>query len=389
MICSKFTSANTATLSRAFVLLAMLACSLTSGCKKPDAITEYTVPRTVSNTVPVVTSRMLAALVPYKDQAWFFKLSGPTAQVDPHADAYDQLLKSVTFDDRGEPQWTLPSGWKQLPKPANALQFATIVIGDGEINDSNSPQMLAISKLPYSSERHQQSVLLNINRWRGQMQLDPIGAVDLADESRELKLAEATAVVVDLRGNLKADGMSPFAGKNTPAAKAANSTTSGPVAAGTGKAPNAKTATGMLPNLPLTFDVPKEWLPAALTTMRVAAYQVVDGDQRAEITVIPLGPGAGDLKSNIDHWRGEIKLPPTASVEAAQALIKQLEVDGQSAEYIELVGPDEANPRESTLGVIVRRPDTIWFFKIRGAVDLVDREKPRFEAFVRSVKFKS
>jgi hypothetical protein len=121
----------------------------------------------------------------------------------------------------------------------------------------------------------------------------------------------------------------------------------------------------------------------------VAAYTIEadDGAKPAEVTVIPLAPGAGDLKANVDRWRSEIGLAATTPDEL-EGETKAIEIEGQKADYVHLVSPESAQPREATLGVIFRKPDRVWFFKLRGPVDLVAQEKDRFETFVKSVKFK-
>ena len=48
---------------------------------------------------------------------------------------------------------------------------------------------------------------VNVNRWRGQLQLPPIGADALAGESVQVPLDGATATVVDLLGTSAGGGM--------------------------------------------------------------------------------------------------------------------------------------------------------------------------------------
>ena len=79
---------------------------------------------------------------------------------------------------------------------------------------------------------------------------------------------------------------------------------------------------------------------------------------------------------------------PRPSPKSLKRDSKSIEIDGQKADYVHLVGPDDAPPREATLGVILRRPDRVWFFKLRGQAEVVASEKERFEEFVKSVKFK-
>jgi hypothetical protein len=141
--------------------------------------------------------------------------------------------------------------------------------------------------------------------------------------------------------------------------------------------------------LPFEADVPGDWKPGSLNQLRVAAYNVgvTDDGRSVEMTVIPLAPGSGDLKSNVDRWRKEVGLSETTAGELEE-VVKSIEIEGEMAEYVHLIGPESAKPREATLGVILRRPDQVWYFKLRGPMEVVEREKQHFEEYVQSVKFK-
>ena len=42
--------------------------------------------------------------------------------------------------------------------------------------------------------------------------------------------------------------------------------------------------------------------------MRKAAFEIEDGEQRVEMTVIDLSVRAGGLLPNVNRWRGQIQL---------------------------------------------------------------------------------
>src|SRR5262245_42410122 len=79
------------------------------GCKKPAEITRYQVPKEKPPAPPISASpsksktpgqdRMLAAIVPHGENAWSFKLAGKATEVDKHAEAFETLVKSVTFPE--------------------------------------------------------------------------------------------------------------------------------------------------------------------------------------------------------------------------------------------------------------------------------------------------
>jgi hypothetical protein len=388
----------------------MLACvatlTIVGGCKKADEIREYTL---TNPPLTPPTHRMLAAIVPEEHpisakenadnetasdasakertptgpRAWFFKLSGPIAQVEPLAAAFDQFVASVRTGKGDRPQWMLPEGWTE-EVAARSREFgleALIRIGQGE-----SQLELTVSKLAMPAEGRESWMLGNINRWRDQLKLPAIGRSELDEFTDEIKAGDQTVIKVDFRGTSAGSAMS----RGLAAAKAAHES-AGVVTSGAGSvSPSADSGKGEVPSriarpLPFDAEVPAAWKPGQLKQFRVAAYEIEgdNGSKAAEMTVTPLPPRAGDLRMNVDRWRGEFKLP-----EQVEEQTKAIEIDGQKADYVSLIGPDDTSPREATLGVILARPDAVWFFKLWGQADVVEREKQRFEEYVKSVRFK-
>lgn len=170
-----------------------------AGCGQTEAIRHYQVPKSPAADAPhkpvqnAGQQRMLAALILQADRAWFFKTVGPQSPLGKQAEAFRSLLKSVRFAD-GKPQWTLPEGWRQ--KGGSGMRFATLEFGPAD----NSLELTVIP-LPIPPGDRSAYVLSNVNRWRQQMNLDPITAAELDKQSEKIELDGATAVVVDLRGN--------------------------------------------------------------------------------------------------------------------------------------------------------------------------------------------
>ncbi len=144
------------------------------------------------------TDRTLGAIVPQGDKGWFFKLTGPKDAVAAKADDFTALVKSVHFSAAGKPQWTLPAGWQE--QPGGDIRYATLSMpGEGKLE-------VSVTVLP-KSLADEEYVLVNVNRWRGQLKLPPTTAEALAGESTPIKLAGATATVVNLLGVATGGGM--------------------------------------------------------------------------------------------------------------------------------------------------------------------------------------
>ena len=67
---------------------------------------------------------------------------------------------------------------------------------------------------------------------------------------------------------------------------------------------------------------------------------------------------------------------------------ENVEAGGQPAQLYDIAGQNPGSgDAERILGVIQRRDDMAWFFKMTGDADLVEQQKPAFVAFLKSLKF--
>jgi len=136
-------------------------------------------------------------------------------------------------------------------------------------------------------------------------------------------------------------------------------------------------------------DVPEGWLPGQLVisrggvqVRRDAAYEVRDGDKRAEITVTSLPAEGNSNLANVNRWRQQLQLEPMSESQLQQAVTK-IQMGDLAADYVQLAGA-----QESILGVMALRQGTVWFIKLQGHSDLAKREQARFEQFVKSLPLK-
>ena len=209
--------------SPGLLLFALLAPTLLASCSDRPPITSYTVnkpaplkplanphdaglpmtlPSQAAAEAPPTgepTDRTLAAILPITPQGWFFKLTGPIAAVAAQEAAFTDFLKTVKFVG-DKPEWTLPAGWQA--QPGNQFRFATLVIPS-----EGKPLELTVSALPNSGDNNQEYLLVNINRWRGQLKLPPITAEQLPAESTTVDIGGTPASVVNLAGHAAPGGM--------------------------------------------------------------------------------------------------------------------------------------------------------------------------------------
>jgi hypothetical protein len=342
--------------------------------KTPRRVARPAAPAAAMNGRPSVPTRILGAIVPVDRKAWFFKVEGPGESVAGQAECFTQFMESVRFSDAKEPTWSLPDGW--AAEPGRGMRFATIRIGDGE-----PPLELTVIPLSVPDDDLAAYILSNVNRWRGQVGIADLSAGELADHSKVIDLDGYSATLVNVGGTAAAAAGGTLPPGHPPLAGTPGSSAAGPAGNGDGTSGSpASSAAG------LSYKTPEEWSPAAAGGMRRAAFQVRDGDNEVEITIIDLSATAGDLLSNVNRWRRQVQLPPIGADDLEQQT-RSIDFAGTPAKLVELVAPENVSPRETILGVIAVRGDKSWYIKLKGDSALAAREKERFEAFVQSIRF--
>jgi hypothetical protein len=165
-------------------------------------------------------TRILAAVLKREGSAWFFKMTGEDALVAQQKPAFVEFLKSVSFPTtaaqaqlpashppvdgsgllsqptdttpsvEGKPSWQVPSGWHEAPA-GQFLVAKYTVAGDGAdqaaVNVSMSPGEGG-------------GVLANVNRWRGQLGLNPLTRSDLDKQMQTLDMPEGKTLVIEMAG---------------------------------------------------------------------------------------------------------------------------------------------------------------------------------------------
>lgn len=358
---------------------ALLFCS--AGCQPADEIRTYTVPKeSAAASTPAAPpaaatpSRMIAAMLEGDQRAWFFKVMGPVEPVEEAATAIKEFISSVEFDEESSrPVWQTPDGWTE--RPASQMRLATLVIPT-----SGEPVELSVIGLGLADD-WDASVVDNVNRWRGQLGLEPLTA-DETDSLESLQLDERRAVIVDLTGEANAAAMMPpmaggMAGRMPAAPPATRTPPTGP--------PASEPPHGAQPK-PVAYELPEGWRELPPAGLRVINVRVGEGDKEAELTGMAFpaaAPEIANVLSNANRWRGEIGLPPVEESQLGE-ITEKIEIDGGEATYFKLLDPAK---EQGTLAAMVQRGSMIWFFKLRGPSETMAGSPDAFRDFLSSVHF--
>lgn len=304
-----------------------------TGCES-EQVQSYRVPKEQQPALPTATptTRLLGAIYPRGDSSWFLKLTGPLEAVGKVEKEFETLARSVRFADaEAKPTWELPQGWRQLP--GDAFRFATIKTGPDD------------SALDITVSTAGGSLIANVDRWRGQLGLRPLGNEELLNTvSREIDANGVKAILVDMKGG--------GSGRMFPPMQP-------PPTEGGG---------------PLRYRAPEGWKETrTVPGIEIAAWQVGD----AKVSVSTAG---GDLRANVDRWRGQVGLNRLTDEEWARGP-RKLDVSGVTASYFDLPGREKR-----ILAAVLSHEGKTWFFKMIGPSDQVGKEQAAFEAFVQSVR---
>ena len=373
--------------SRHFIPGCLIALTLAIGCDRPEPVVVYTIPTEVPAEFQQERSRMLAAMIPSGDLAWFLKVTGPETAIDLVADDFRRFAEEIKIED-GEPQLDdLPKGWKRDSGQQSQFRFATINV------DTPKKQLdISVSQLGKQSD-WDAMVAMNVNRWRGQMGLASSEDQWAEGQPIEITAADGASVWVDIAGDSKAGSPSmkpPFAGKGAaPFASGARPAMVPPM-----PPPSDLTAKNppMKEDPRLGFDRPEGWRDGRMSSMRMAAFNVGPDDAPAEITVIPAG---GDLRGNVARWLGQIrsKQVPDDVVDQAMKAASEVKVDGRDAKRFFLAGDeaDAGNAIDATIVPLGGGPaggNMSLFIKMTGPRATVEAQAENIAEFLASLKLK-
>jgi hypothetical protein len=167
-------------------------------------------------------------------------------------------------------------------------------------------------------------------------------------------------------------------GESEPIGKDAIASTNAPVKSTLERVP---TPTGDVP-------VPANWEPQPLSEMRQASF-LVKGENGAvaDISVVKLGPAAGNVLDNVNRWLDQLGQPPVTP-EKLSGMIQKLPTARGEMGVVDLNGKPEdgdASKDGRIIGAIASDEGTS-FFKMRGNAALVGAEKEKFLKWIAAMR---
>ncbi|MEX0824679.1 MAG: hypothetical protein WD119_00850 [Pirellulaceae bacterium] len=359
-------------------LIAVTTLGASLGCRQEDPITQYT----IDERVPEILEdeqRMLGAIVPQGNAVWFFKVVGPADAVDTVVDPVQDAVQSVRFNRQGEPVLETPSDWKQLS--GDGMTFAKY-----DIPTEENLLQLTVTRLANQGD-WDELVVANVNRWRGQVGLRPSDEHWAGGEPFEVDAASSEgAVWADLIGEGDSGGSAqpPMMSRTSPPFAASDQATDAPAPSSPSDKPSPQAAAPAASDM--EHELPEGWTPGRSGGMRLAAFEVGEGDEKVEITLIRAG---GDMRGNMKMWAGQVKLAEDveAVIETSLEDAQELTVDGQDAKRVFIEGPGEQGQAIDVVVVESDQPgEPQLFIKMMGPKAKVREQAEAFGEFLDSLK---
>jgi hypothetical protein len=140
---------------------------------------------------------------------------------------------------------------------------------------------------------------------------------------------------------------------------------------------------------PVQWTKPESWNSQPLSEMRIGSFKVEGPNAVSADVSITAFPGeAGGLSSNLNRWRGQLRLPPLSDEQLLNTA-RRIEVDNVPTCLVDFQAADGDPEPARILGAVLQEGDRTWFVKMTGPPNLLASQWQIFLDFVRSFHFTS
>lgn len=136
---------------------------------------------------------------------------------------------------------------------------------------------------------------------------------------------------------------------------------------------------------PIRWAAPDHWIAKELSQLRKASYDVHGRGGIADFSIISLAGAAGGLHANVNRWRGQIGLDPQSPAEI-DATVRHMDSAGLHFDVVEFASTG-ADPQR-VIGAELTVSGETWFFKLTGPDAVVAAERETFIRFVQTVRLR-
>jgi hypothetical protein len=305
----------------------------------------------------------------------------------------ETLRSSLAATAPAQIKWQTPAGWTELP--ASQMRVASFSVKDKD----NQEAQTTIIPLPNLAGKD----LENVNRWRGQVGLQPINASILATQVQTVKIAGMDGQLYDMAGTppdqnqvirilgaiLNREGTSWFVKMTGPDTLVASQKSTfiefvKNISFAAAPPPTAASAAASESPTPKpAWKAPVNWKEISPGDLQIAKFQTADENgAAAEITVAVFPGDVGGTLANVNRWRGQIGLPPVQENDLTK-VTESLDLGGNKAILVDMISEQS---KVRLVAAIVPKAGQTWFYKLTGQDAIASREKNAFVKFVQSAQ---
>ena len=328
--------------------------------------------------IPMREKRILGAIIPDRSNVYFVKATDRIAKLNSVEPVFRTIVEQFAFDPQtGTPKFELPSGWS-----LNLLDNAGAGIGLAEmiaeifVESANGRIRFTVSKydLPRDPAKLDDYLLGQINRWRSQVELDPIGVAELKKDLPTISRIGAAlpAYLFDADGS------------------GSKGTIDAPVNPVVPSASTAAISASPKSQLKLVYDKPADWELQPPSLYREATFRLTKDSQQGEVTV---STARDSPVQNAAMWVGQVL--PSSDVSVLESLanktVEEAEpflTNGRNGKLYAVKASNEPDAR-SILVASIPMGDTgmSMFVKLNCELRLMEQEKSTFLNFVNSLRW--
>ena len=214
-----------------------------------------------ASNIPLSQRRILGAVIPYQDVAYFLKATDKTERLALAESDFRTVVERFAIDtEKREMKVQLPENWtfrwRDDGGQFNVIAEFNVKTGSGE------PIKFTVTELskPADVAAWDSYLLVNINRWRGQLQLPETDLVAIQNELPSIKREgfALPATIFDATGAGTAASPTPPASTNLPTSES---------------------------SLKLAYEKPDSWEIQAAKPFRLATFKIANSERPGEVVV--------------------------------------------------------------------------------------------------------
>jgi hypothetical protein len=324
-----------------------------------------------ASTIPLTERRILGAVIPYENVAYFLKATDKIERLALAESDFRTVVERFAIDpEKREMNFELPenwtSKWREDGGQFNVIAEFNVKAGSG------TPIKFTVTELskPADLASWDSYLLVNINRWRGQLQLPETDLIALQNQLPSIKRDgfALPAYIFDANG----------------AGSAASPPAASPPAAASPSPPTSESP------LKLAYDKPDTWEIQPAKPFRLATFKIANSERPGEVVV---SLAKDSPVPNAEMWFEQVLqsedkeiIRPLATKSVNDA--EEIQAGTRSGKLYSIRSGDEASSPVLLVAAIPTGENEICLFvKLKADLRTSEEQKSNLLSFVNSLRW--